>query len=164
MGENLNEKMDLILEKLAEKQNKKKFRLPRVGLKQKLKRDYVLVFWLKTNGTLTKPKWQKIENGMIYNKKTDANYVAAGEYILRYEDGTPIMLIPEWNTIPIAPSNIDSEKSSIVAQKIMVRAAKLAQLKIKGKGMSGKTIFLLLIGLIIIIYLLTQSGGLGGLF
>lgn len=104
----LNEKLDLVLEKLTEEEevNKKKFRLPwmmRLFGRIQIKKGYVVVFFIRTNGALS-IKMVKIDGDTV--KLGDYFYDARANSILRYKK-FPVLILFEWNMLPLKPLNLE---------------------------------------------------------
>ncbi len=98
--ETLTEKLDKIIIKLEEKEDKKKFKLPfgiRMGQGSISKKNKVIVQFIRTNGSTTF-KIVPIEDGTI--KIGEYFYESTANYILKYNK-LPLLIIKEWDMKPL---------------------------------------------------------------
>lgn len=155
------------IKELLKTKSEKKFRLPlRIKLlTQRLRKNYVIVMIIKTNGAV-KIKMLKIEDDTI--KIGDNFYDASASSILRYGK-YPLLLVPEWNMKPISPETNkigiepwtpkeDFEKAEkngtlTAAQKLILTKMKMEAFKPTTK-ISGKMIVIGLVVLVIGYFLL----------
>jgi len=143
------------------KKKEKEFKIPKEKkLKRLLKKNYAMVFFLRNNRSLD-INMVPIENDMIYMKESNTYHAANAEYILKYKK-YPVMIVPEWSLLPFS-SKEHSELSDTAglgakAQKVIINATKLAQLK-EHKGMGGKTILWIIIGGAILLYFISKVLG-----
>lgn len=170
--EGLNAKIDRLIDSVesGSKRKEKKFGLPfmtRTGASGKLKKNYVLVILLKTNGQVT-IDFSPIQDEMVYIKSTDTYHSATTDFIGYYKK-YPTIILPEWDLQPI-PLNREKlmkeatdEKRLADPQKVIIDAIKKVDLHKRHGAMSGKTWFWILIGAVVIGYLVYQSQGGGGL-
>ena len=157
----LREKIDFIFSEYSEKESKKnkKFKLPlKITMgKGKLKKNYILILFLQTNGNCIF-KFEKIEDNTV--KINDIYYDASADYIMRYKK-FPLLIIPEWNIKPIrqpdgrivnAPAPFESKenmeeatkKGSLSAtEKVILTAIKLDLIKPKMKFNIGMILLVL---------------------
>jgi hypothetical protein len=161
-GRGLNEKLDKLLEMqevtIAQKkrEKEKKFKIPfGVGSKAKLKQNYALVWYIRSNGYVI-PKFVPIRDGMIYVKEKQAYHAVESSDILRYKQ-YPFIIQPEWTLKPISTKDLSSSDQT-TAEKVVINAVKLSQLKPQS-AMSGKMILGIVVGLVIVIGILSQIMG-----
>ncbi len=135
------------------------------GFRGKTKKNYILVFYVKTNLNLS-IHYSPIENNMVWIRETGLYHEITPKYILRY-DKHPAVIIPEWCLYPFSPSghyeDADEKGGLAGPQKVIINAMKMAQLPGKGIGLPGKTLFYIVIGIVVILYLVSQIiEGFGG--
>lgn len=142
---------------------KKEFKLAgriRAGWKSKLKKNYVLVFRLRTNGNLV-IHFAPINNDMVYIEDAGTFHVSNAEYMLRYKQ-YPAIILPEWSLKPFSPSEhfkqTEKKQEQALPQKVIINAMKMAGLK-PSMAMKGKTILWVIIGAVAVLYLLSQIIG-----
>jgi len=130
----LNEKLDDILEKLNEKENKKKFKLPWTIRSQEGKtgkKNIILVLFIRSNGS-TIFKLVPIVDDTI--KIGEYFYEASANYILKYNK-FPLLIIKEWDMQPLKLK--DEVKESIdggrmtAGEKYILTRMKLEMIKPK---------------------------------
>mgnify|MGYP003131861834 CR=1 FL=1 len=157
-SEGLNTKIDRLVELIEEKEKKKekKFKLPfnkSFGAKPKIKRNYVLVFLLRTNGKMV-IRFLPIEEMMVHLKENDTYHEASPKYIGYYKN-YPVMILPEWSVRPISKERLIEqdikEGTTTLGQKVAINAMKLSQLK-KKTNIMGSGMFWLVIGGIVVLY------------
>jgi len=142
---------------------KKEFKLAgriRAGWKSKLKKNYVLVFRVRTNGEVV-INFAPINNEMVYIQDAGTYHIANTEFLLRYKN-FPAIILPEWSLKPLSLSEhfkgtVTKQESSL-PQKVIINAMKMAQLKPSG-AMAGKTILWVLVGACGVLYLISQLLG-----
>ena len=155
----LNEKVDELRKALIVSKKdgiKKKFSLPWSirGAKGKLKRDYIIVLLLKTNGACDF-KMLPIEDNTV--KVGEVYYETTSKHILRYKR-YPLIILPEWNISPltheIEPFDPDKNMEDATkegklssAEKFILHAIKMDLVKTKMK--INITVVLIIIGAII---------------
>lgn len=148
-----------------EKANEKKFNLPlgiKIGSKGRIKKNYILVFLIRTNGQLL-IKFLPIENDMIYLNGNDTYHIATTDYIGYYKN-FPAIILPEWSLRPLQREKMMEETTAngelALPQKVIINAMKLAQVKPKSAIAGGKMIWLI-VGIIVVVYLIYQmiTGG-----
>ena len=163
----MNEKFDKLLEVLEPKsKSRKKLKLPKLN-KVKLKQNYVLVVYIKDNLSIDM-KYLKIENEYIYIPETNTYHLATSEYVMNYK-GIPTIIQPAWSLEPLVPSTFspkkhyketeDANKGSN-PQKVLIHLMELSNPKIKGKGGSKLTIYVV-VGVVAALYFLTTLLGKG---
>ena len=148
---------------------KKEFRLAgriKAGWKSKLKKNYVLVFRVRTNGEMV-IHFAPINNDMVYVQDIGTYHLANTKYMLRYKN-FPAMILPEWSLDPYGkPIPFDSAKHYEEAegkgaiatyQKVIINAMKMAQLK-PASSIPGKTILWILVAAVAVLYLISQMIG-----
>ncbi len=148
---------------------KKEFKLGAkitAGWKSKLKKNYVLVFRIRTNGEMV-IHFAPINNDMVYVQDIGTYHLADAKSILRYKN-YPAMILPEWSLDSYGkPKRFDSkehyeeaeEKGAIATyQRVIINAMKMAALKPTGV-MAGKTILWVLIAGVAVLYLISQIIG-----
>lgn len=151
----------------GKKKIKKEFKMPRnvkMGSQKKIKENYVLVVYLRSNRH-AEFKWSPIVDDSVYVQQTDLWYPAVGGCIFQYKK-FPMVVIPEWNLSPITNKPIpfdpiedvnkieNGEAFSSYPQKILVHLLKKQALSIKDKKqIKGKALLLVVIVIGIVIYL-----------
>lgn len=130
------------------------------GWKTKLKKNYVLVFRIRSNGTLV-INFAPINNDMIYIQDAGTYHISNIKYMLRYKN-YPAMILPEWSLKPFSPAEhfkeTEEKEELALPQKVIINAMKMAQLKPSG-AMAGKTILWVLIAGVVVLYLISQIIG-----
>lgn len=122
----LNEKLDVIIDKLT-KEEEKKFKLPvmmRLFGKFKMRKGFCIVFFVRTNGQI-EIKMVGIEHDTV--KINDCIYAANADYIMRYKRFS-VMIIPEWTMIPFSPAD-NFTKASIEGELTAAQALVIAKMK-----------------------------------
>lgn len=135
----------------------KEFKLPfrlKIGEKQKLKKNYALVLWIKNNG-YTDLDFAPIEDDFVYNKSSGTWHQATADYTLWYKK-YPLLIIPEYSNIPYKPKDhakmIEDQGLSSRAQKVLMEIQKKADMA--GKKKFGGNMLWIIIGGIILLYLI----------
>lgn len=148
----LTDKLDKLIDMMEDKETKKKekkIKFPKVSIR-KLKKNYLIVFLLKTNRQI-EPKVLKIEDGMVYLKDNETFHLATTDYIYRYKN-YPAVILPEWDLKPISFDELMGkaidEKRLALPQKIIIQAMKQAQLQQKKKGSNVIWIILIVIAVV----------------
>jgi len=142
---------------------KKEFKIGKritAGWKSKLKKNYVLVFRVRTNGEMV-IHFAPVNNEMVFIQDAGTYHVANTEFILRYKN-FPAMILPEWSLKPLSLSEhfkgtVEKQEASL-PQRVIINAMKMAQLKPAG-AMAGKTILWILIAGVAVLYLISQIIG-----
>jgi len=152
----LSSKLDKLTELLEEKEDKKekKFKLgfsKRIGEKQKIKSNHVLVVLIRTNGKVI-IKYLPVKDNMIYLRENDTYHFTPSNYIGYYKQ-YPVVVLPEWLLEPISRKEMTEEGNDALPQKVVINAMKLAQIKPKS-ALAGKAMIWLVIGGIIALYLM----------
>lgn len=165
----LNEKLDeaLTLMKKDEKPKKeKKFDFPfgiKFGAKGKIRKNNALVQTISDNGE-TKFKFVPINDGMIYIKETDTYHMATATEILRYKN-YPLIILPTFDTKPFSLSDrfekADKEGRTTYWQKYFINIMNNSAIKPKMQ-LSGKVIFLIIIGIVLFVGFMIMRGKVGG--
>lgn len=164
----LNEKMDLLLQASMPKNKKKRNKQVlkpkfKKGLKKKLLKNELLVFYIKNNKSVT-PSWLPVRNGLIFHPETEKYHQATSEYVMNYE-GIPFIIQPEWSLIPFSPSQhleiTNNTKNNADGQQVIIRAIEQSQLKPPKKKMGGKSLLIFMVIGVVILYLLSQLLGKG---
>jgi hypothetical protein len=142
---------------------KKTFKLSykiRAGWKTKLKKNYVLVLRVRTNGELV-IHFAPINNEMIYVQDAGTYHVSNAEYMLRYGK-YPAIILPEWSLKPFSPSEhfkkTEQEGAEALHQRVIIKAMKMADIKQQGM-MKGKTLLWVLILGVAALYIISQILG-----
>jgi hypothetical protein len=148
----VGKKLDKLLENMEKMQEKKGFKLRGARLSMaRMKKNYALVFVLKTNGGMEIKKIP-IEDNTI--KIGDIYYEATARNVFRYKK-YPVVIVPEWNITPLAkPEDIafDPEKNFkeavdegklSAAEKFILHAIKMDLVSGK-KKMSWTTVLIVL--------------------
>ncbi len=142
---------------------KKEFKLAgriRAGWKSKLKKNYVLIFRVRTNGEVI-IHFAPINNEMVYIEDIGTYHMANTEFMLRYKN-FPAIILPEWSLKPLSLSEhfkkTTEKQESALPQKVIINAMKMAGLK-PSMAMRGKTILWVLAAAVAGLYLLSQIIG-----
>ena len=142
---------------------KKEFKLGakiKAGWKSKLKKNYVLVFRVRTNGEVI-IHFAPINNEMVYIQDVGTYHLANTEFILRYKN-FPAMILPEWSLKPLSLSEhfkkTVEEGAVALPEKVIINAMKMAQLK-PASSIPGKTILWILVAGVAVLYLISQMLG-----
>jgi len=159
----LKQKVDLLvkaakLEEWARKEKKKekhfKF-LPKLSC-GKLKKNYCIILFMRTNGYLDIMRLP-IEDGFVYIKEVDMRYAVTTNSILRWKN-YPVLIIQEWSLEPVSPAMLQrktlDEKMSAFPQKILIDALKKGQTT--QKKINSSILLWIIIGIIVILILLTS--------
>ena len=140
----------------------KEFKIPllmRIGEKQKLKKNYALVMWIKNNG-YTSLDFAPIEDDFVYNKHSRTWHQATADYTLWYKK-YPLLIIPEYSNIPYKPKDhakmIEDKGLSSRAQKVLMEIQKKAESA--GKKKFGGNILWLIIAGIVLLYFIGSAIG-----
>lgn len=159
----LHERLDEIEDfmKFGVKGKRKKmkpFRLPflvRFQQKKIIKKNKILIFFLKTNKQLD-IKIAKIENGMLF---LNGNYHAiAPDNIYLYKK-FPCIILPEWSLDPFSPFGTKDyhdaveNKRIIHPQNIILRAIEAKEASMSQKKVGGKAVIIMLVVGVIAAYL-----------
>ena len=159
-GLSLSEKLDKTLnllegEKKPKKVSKDEFKLPfgvSFGAKSKVKKNHVIVQTIDDNGSINF-RLLPIENNMIHLKDKGTYHLATADYMLRYKQ-YPFLIQPTFDSEPYNIrdrfNEADKEGRLTTWQKYYINVMNLSMLKPKMQ-MSGKIIFLIIIGAIIAI-------------
>lgn len=148
--------IDIITQKKKEKKNKY-FKLPynvRSKLKTLSEKNKVMVFYLTNVGNMNTVVADITKNGFIF---IDGNpHDMSILYRFLYQGKYPAVIIMEWSIEPVGTKEYydahDNGKSSAAYAKI-IQLVESGELK-QGVKMSGKNMFLVFIGAIIIGYIL----------
>lgn len=162
--ETLRDKLDKMIELMESSSKGKKkrgFKLPigiKIGAKGKLRKNYVLIFLLRTNGTID-IKFLQIQNDMIYLSKNQTYHISTPDFMFRYKK-YPVLILPEYSVQPIRPSELLKDAATTgnlaTSEKVLLNMIKLANLQPQKKQIPGKMLFFIIIGIIIIGYLVYQ--------
>jgi len=164
MSSDVKEIKDALTSKKDKK--KKRFSLPfgiTFGAKSKLKKNYVLVFNILSNGEIDL-KFLQIKNEMVYLQRTGTYHKATGDYIGRYKQ-YPVMILPEWSVEPISfkdhqkETEERGESSSI--EPFLLKVLEESQIKPKmGLGsLGGKGLLWILLAGCAVLYFITKMMG-----
>lgn len=139
---------------------KKLFKRRLIGqAKRKLKKNYAFVLRIKSNGQII-PSLVQIKDEMIYLKEEGTYHDASSQNILWWGK-YPILLQPEWDTVPISPAMYgklaDKEGRLATSGKVYVHAAKQADIA-KG-GFKGKALLWIIIAVVAGLYILSEIIG-----
>lgn len=161
----LTEKVDLLakaakVEEWANKSKKKqkKFKfLPKLG-KGKLKKNWAIIIFMRTNGYLDLMKLP-IDDGFVYIKKVDMRYAVTADSVMRWNN-LPVIIIQEWSLEPISPSMLQrktfNDKMTSFPQKILIDALKKGQ--VTAKKMSGNILLWILGGAVVLFLIASVLG------
>jgi hypothetical protein len=159
----LKDKVDEIYERFQqfdESKSKKKYKLPlsqRIGAAGKIKKGYILVFLLTTNGTIN-PKFLPVEKDIIYLKKNRTFHIASSNYMWRYGK-YPAIILNEYNLEPLNPKEMYEQalKDKKIAwnEEFLVYLMEQMQLK-KKTSFGGWTIIIIAVAALAGLYFLTQ--------
>lgn len=150
----------------------KEYKLPkkiRAISKKKIKQNYVLLFYVRTNGNL-EIEFAPINNDLVYVRQTGLYHAANAKYVMRYEK-YPVMIVLEWSLLPLnseeehkaasKPLDLEehykkTEREGAISfpEKVVIAATKAAQM---GTPMrfEGKTWIWIGLVVIVILYLLS---------
>lgn len=164
-NETLRDKIERIdnfvrrFEESDEKEIKKNFKLPKtISLfhKKKLKKGYVLVFLLKTNGQID-IKFLQIKTDIISIKENKTLHLSGARYMFRYK-GFPAIILPEYSLEPLDPRNVYmkvfDQKKLAWPQEEFLRAIKEGEVKHK-KSFGGAIWIIIGIAVIAGLYFLS---------
>jgi hypothetical protein len=148
-----------------EKKNKKKFKLPRKLTKiskMKLKQNYIVVIYIRTNGAIVINQY-KIENDRIFIKDSGLWHKVTTESLLNYK-GKPFIIQPEWSLTPFIPQEhrkkCEKEGNISTFQDIIIELSEAGNVKPKrGLPAGGKLILLGLIALVVVAYIISKMFG-----
>jgi hypothetical protein len=159
---------DRIIDKLSEKEKKgflkrlfkgSKSPIPVKIDENKMKKGWVIVILLRTNGNLDIQKLP-ISEGMIRLKDNETYHMAEADYIWRYKK-YPVLILPEFSVEPLKAINlaeeVRKEGKGVDAQRFIIKAIEMSQ--IEKKKMGGSKVILWIIAAIVIIYLAFQFIG-----
>lgn len=141
---NLKDRLNNIenaLERLAEKSEKKKFKIPFKGRlsKPNIKKGYVTVQVIHENGHIEFLK-TPVVNGTIDVEGIPR--LSTADYTLQYQ-GKPLIILPSWSLKPFSPvdnyENTVQEKLTTAGRRLIIERMKLDAIKPKmaGFGMIG---------------------------
>lgn len=120
-GLKLGEKLDVIIDALTKKEEKK-FRLPifmQLFGKAQMKKGFCVVIFVRTNGQI-EIKMVRVENNTI--KIGDVIYAASADYIMRWKRFS-VMIVPEWTMVPFSPAEnfkSASTEGTLTAAEVLV--------------------------------------------
>ncbi|UCD20533.1 MAG: hypothetical protein JSW08_02010 [archaeon] len=144
------------LGRLDKKERKKKLKILKKVSNQKLRKNYVIVFLLKTNLQID-AKLAQIEDGTIYLDKERTYHVATPDSIWRYKK-YPAIILKEWDLKPLTPYELYEEtvqsQSLSHPQKFLIDVMMRAQLKKKGMKINMLWIILGIVGVVVIMALI----------
>jgi hypothetical protein len=162
LSDKLDRVVDLMEAQTIQKEKKKKeFKLPfgvQFGAKPKLKRNFALVVYLRTNGRI-KFMLLPIRDEKVYVRETDKFHeVTAGDTF--YFKNYPVVIIPEWSLKPFSPrEHFDTtvkEKALASPQRVLINAMESSQIKTRG-GLGGKAIFIIGVIGVVALYIIVQA-------
>lgn len=127
----------------------------RAGWKGKVKKNYAVVMYVRTNGGFDY-QWCPIVDSMIYIKQTGLYHGADTESIFWYK-GIPFLLVFEGATEPLSYAKYlsywNNKGDNTNSQKVIIRMLKKAELDMKKGGINGKWL-LIGIGIIAALFIL----------
>lgn len=151
-----------VLKLADQKKTRKQYKIPwivRAGYKRKQKKGEILVLHMQNNHNADF-KWVKEEGGNILINGTPHRFDNTAIYNV---GNIPLMPIFEWRLEP-AGGTTDKQKAedaggTTFSGKTVIRAIESAELaKVEGKKKKGKGgLLLLIIGVIVVIYLISQG-------
>jgi len=158
------EQLEIYLAEL-DKKKKKKFKLGRKLeklSKVKLKQNYIIVLYLRTNGTILINQY-KIEDEKIFIKESGLYHSVTTDSILNY-NGKPFVIQPEWSLTPIIPREhalkTQEKGESALPQKVILELSEAGKIKKKSAlPFSGKIALLILVAVVFIAYTLSKLFG-----
>ena len=161
MGEEkLTEKLDRLLNKIEEGKDSKDFKLPlgvKLGKGKTIRKNYCVVFFIRTNGSMDIKLLPIKENTITYNEQI---YSATSEFIMKYKK-YPVLIIPEWTSIPFSPADnyteAERKKTLTAGQKYIMTKMKMDAIK-PGMNFNIKTIIIIVAILGIGYYALSSMG------
>lgn len=161
----LNELMEVQQQLLAPRK-RSKFKLPsklRKATKRKLKQNKILVLRITTNGNIH-PEFLPVNDELVYIKENKTYHSASAEYVMRFNNKFPTIILPEWSLMPFVPRENKKETretgTDAIPQKVIITAMKQAQAGLLKKGgFGGKTILFIILGVIAALYLLSKIFG-----
>lgn len=127
----LSAKLDRVLEKLDEQEDskKKKYDLPwkiKMGMKPKVKKGYILLFYIQPNRVIDLLFRQVVEEEVRIN---DIPYKIPMDAIFLYQGKIPAALLPAWALEAVKVTEIyDHERDYAAVQKTILRNMKKEQL------------------------------------
>jgi len=161
---NLSRSIEILSEKIEELQknsNGKKKKGFKIGAKgnlsrNQLKNNYAVVQLIKRNGEMDFLK-RPIENGTIHIPQTGTYHKVNAKDVL-YHNKIPYLLLPEWSLNTLNPYDKIEDKGLPEAEKIMILASRLSQIKPK-KGMPSMKLFMIFIAIVIVLGLIGSALG-----
>jgi len=158
--EKLTDKMDRLLTKLDEDKNTNGFKLPwgiKLGLGKTLKKNYAIVFFIRTNSSMDIKLLPIEDDTIMFNEQI---YSATSSFVMRYKK-YPVLIIPEWNSVPFSPAEnyerAEREKTLTAGQKYIMTKMRLDAIKPK-MNLNIKTIVVIIAVLGIGYYILQSLG------
>jgi hypothetical protein len=147
------------------KKTEKDFKLSfvqKLGEKKKMKMNYALVIFLKTNGNFD-IRWRRITDDQVYIKEVDSFHSTTTDSIGYYKK-YPVLIIPEWDLQALSRKylwDMSGEGRYAKPQSVIIHNIEKAmgQMKMKG-GMGGKSVIWIILIVAAIGYLIYQ-GALG---
>lgn len=146
----------------GKKRTDKEFKLPftmKIGEKQKLKKNYSLVMWIKNNGYATL-EFAPIEDDYVYNKHSSTWHIATADYMMWYKK-YPFLIIPEYSNIPYKPKEhaklIENSGLSSRNQKYLIEIQKKAESAGK-KKFGGNMLWIIIAGIVLLYFLGSALG------
>jgi len=143
----------------TDKKKGKKFDLSfgqKMGAKQKLKKNYVLVILLRTNGNIN-IKFLQVQDGMIYLKDNKTFHIATTKHIGYYKK-YPVIIQPEWDLEPLSRVSLMEAAEGgkyATAQNVIIDAMERVANKLKAKNkLAGNAVIWILLGGAIVVYLI----------
>lgn len=128
----IDSKLNRVLDKLEEKKKdskEKKFNFPwtfRMGMKPKIKKGFVLIFYIQANRVIDLMFKQVIDQEIRIN---DVPYRIPMDSIFLYKGKTPAVLLPSWALESVRVTEIyDHERDYAGVQKTILRNMKKEQL------------------------------------
>ena len=107
MAENLNEKLDKVIE-LLEKDGNKKVKIPKLS-RAKMKKGYSLVLVIRSNGLMNIYKLQIQDNVVkvpsLVKGELPTYHEASAEHVMFYKK-YPVLIITEWSEVPFSKASM----------------------------------------------------------
>jgi len=155
-------KLNSNVEKFVEQKEAKKFKLPFFARlnKKEAANGYVTVCIVRENRNVDFAK-AKINEGVI--SIDGCPRISTTDHLLSYQ-GQPFLILPEWSVRPFSPTeNYDKtiqEQMASAGFKLLLNAVMRGKVEDSKKfQLSGKMIFGIVVGLIVVGYLLLKGGG-----
>ncbi len=169
----------------TQKKKTKKYKLPRKmrkGFKNKIKTGKVLVIRVKENHQIV-PEWIKVVDGMIKLSDNDTYHAADAKYICSFgKKRIPTMILLEWSLTPVRPGEppnylmeretkseplsfkdhrekTEEEGAEAIHQKVIIKAINLYGVGGLKKKMGGKTLLIMLVLGVVVVYLISKMFG-----